>query len=239
MAARDVAEQIVDVFNGEPARSAINAPYIPAETLAVLSPYIGLVKSLCKILFSLAEGQANNIRIKYEGGLAEYDTNALKAAVIGSLLEGLTEEKVNIVNCNVVAARRGLTVIEEKETSCANYGSLLTIEIRTTSTTYGVAGTVRDNELHIVRVKEFWLDIVPTAGSYLLFSDHLDRPGFIGAIGKITGDADINISSMHLGRLKPRGQALLVLTLDEPMPEAQQQQILVIPDVSTVTLVAL
>ncbi len=68
---------------------------------------------------------------------------------------------------------------------------------------------------------------------------HRDRPGLMGAVGKITGDADINISSMNVSRLKPRGQALAILALDELLPEEQQQQILSIPDVSTVKVVKL
>jgi len=239
LAARDAAEQIIDVFKGQPARSAINVPYIPAETLKVLAPYIKLASTLCKLVYKLGEGQAKTIRIKYEGDIANYDTNALKAAVVGGLLEGISEERVNIVNCNLIAAKRGLTVIEEKEATCDNYASLLTVEINTNRGICAVAGTVMHDAPHIVRVNEYWLDIVPVPGSYFLFSDHLDRPGFIGAIGKITGDADINISSMHLGRLKPRGQALLVLTMDEPLPEKQQQQILAIPDVYSVKLVEL
>ena len=239
LAARDVAEQIADIFRGQPARSAINVPYIPSETLAALAPYMKLATILCRVVYKLAEGQAKTIRIKYDGDIATYDTNALKAAVVGGLLEGISEERVNIVNCNLIAAKRGLTVIEEKEATCANYASLLTVEITTTVGACAVAGTVMHNESHIVRVNDYWLDIVPVPGSYFLFSDHLDRPGFIGAIGKITGDVDINISSMHLGRLKPRGQALLVLTLDEPLPEKQQQQILAIPDVYSVKLVEL
>jgi D-3-phosphoglycerate dehydrogenase len=95
------------------------------------------------------------------------------------------------------------------------------------------------NESHIVRINQYWLDIVPTPGSFFLFSDHRDRPGLIGAVGKITGDANVNISFMHLGRLAPRGQALLVLTMDEPLPPKQQQQILDLPDVYSVKLVAL
>lgn len=239
LAARDVAEQIVDVFRGQPARSAVNVPYIPSETLTALAPYMKLAKTLCKLVYKLPEGQAKTIRIRYEGDIANYDTNALKAAVIGGLLEGISEERVNIVNCNLIAAKRGLTVIEEKEAVCANYASLLTVGITTNRGDCAVAGTVMHDESHIVRVNDYWLDIVPVPGAYFLFSDHLDRPGFIGAIGKITGDADINISSMHLGRLKPRGQALLVLTLDEPLPEEQQQQILAIPDVYSVKLVEL
>ncbi len=239
LAARDVAEQIVDVFRGQPARSAINVPYVPSETLEALAPYLKLANTLCKLVYRLAEGQAKSIRIRYEGDIANYDTNPLKAAVVGGLLEDNSEERVNIVNCNHIAAKRGLSVIEEKEATCANYASLLTVAITTTAGSWMVSGTVMQNESHIVRINDYWLDIVPIPGSYFLFSDHKDRPGLIGAVGKITGDADINISFMHLGRLKKRGQALLVLILDEPLPEEQQKQILDIPDVQTVKLVAL
>ncbi|MCX7912602.1 MAG: phosphoglycerate dehydrogenase, partial [Dehalococcoidales bacterium] len=238
-AARDVAEQIVAIFRGQPARSAVNAPYIPTETITALAPYFRLASVLCKIVYKLAEGQAKSIRIRYEGEIANYDTNPLKTAVIAGLFEGIAEERVNIVNANLIAAKRGITIVEEKEATCTNYASLLTVSIVTTTGSCTVAGTIINNECHIVRVNDYWLDIVPTPGAYFLFSDHKDRPGLIGAVGKITGDADINISFMHLGRLKPRGKALLVLALDEPLPEEQQKQILAIPDVYTVKLVAI
>ncbi len=239
LAARDVSEQIADMFKGQPARAAINVPYIPSETMTALTPFLKLANTLCKLAYKLAEGQSKSIRIKYNGDIANYDTNILKAAVVGGILSGYSEERVNIVNCNVIAAKRGLTIIEEKEATCANYASLLTIEITTTTGAWTVAGTIMNGEAHIVRVKDYWLDIVPTPGSYFLFSDHRDRPGFIGSVGKITGDANVNISSMHLGRLKPRGQALLVLSLDEPLPAKAQQKIMALPDVQSVKLVAL
>ncbi len=239
LAARDVAEQISDIFKGLPARAAINMPYIPSETMTALKPYLKLTGTLCKIVYALAEGQSKTIRVKYNGDIASYDTNIIKATVISGLLYGGSDERVNIVNCGVLAAKRGLTVVEEKEATGANYASLLTLEITTTTGVWIVAGTIINGESHIVRIKDYWLDIVPTPGSYFLFSDHRDRPGFIGSIGKITGDANVNISSMHLGRLKQRGQALLVLTLDEPLPAKQQQQIMALPDVTSVKLVAL
>ena len=123
--------------------------------------------------------------------------------------------------------------MEEKDTTCENYASLITVAVKTSTGVTTVAGTVMHGETHVVRVNDYWLDIVPVGG-YFLFSDHRDRPGLIGAVGKITGDADINISSMHLGRLELRGKALLVLALDEPLPEEQQQQILALPEVYTV-----
>ena len=79
---------------------------------------------------------------------------------------------------------------------------------------------------------------VPTGG-YFLFSDHRDRPGLIGAVGNITGSADINISSIQLVRLQPRGQALMILALDEALPEKQIQEILALQDVYAAKLVRL
>ena len=236
--AMDVAVQIVDVLRGQPARYAVNAPFISPETLVVLAPFIKAVAKTGKLASQLAGGQMSAIKIKYEGEVAEYDTNVLKAAVLGGILEEISEERVNLVNANIIAAHRGLTVVEQKEASCENYASLVTIEITTSTGATAVAGTVMRGELHIVRVNNYWLDIVPTGG-YFLFSDHLDRPGLISAVSKVTGDADVNISAMHVGRLKPRGQALMILALDEPLSEENLRQILAIPDVYTAKLVKL
>ena len=238
MAAKDVAEQVVDVLRGQPARYAVNAPFIPAETLAMLAPFIKVASTGGKLVRQLAEGQVGDIRIKYEGEISSYDASILKAAALGGLLEEVSEERVNVVNANLVAARRGLSVVEEKEAACENYASLVTVEVITSAGVTAVAGTVMHSEPHIVRVNNYWLDIVPT-GPYFLFSDHRDRPGMLGAVGKICGDANINISAMHVGRLKPRGQALMILALDEPLPEEQRQQILSVPDIYTAKLVKL
>ena len=238
MAAKDVAEQIIEVFKGHPARYSVNAPFISTETLSILAPFLKAASTAGKLVSQLVEGQMNTIQIKYDGEIANYDTNALKAAVLGGLLEGVSEERVNLVNANLVAARRGLAVVEQKETTCENYASLITVEVTTSSGVTTIAATAMREEPHVVRVNNYWLDIVPTGG-YFLFSDHRDRPGLISAVSKVTGDADVNISAMHVGRLKPRGQALMVLALDEPLPEEERQQILSIPDVYTAKLVKL
>ena len=238
MAAKDVAEQIIEVFKGLPARYSVNAPFISVETLSILAPFLKVASTAGRLVSQLVEGQMNTIQIKYNGEISNYDTNALKAAVLGGLLEGVSEERVNLVNANLVAARRGLAVVEQKETACENYASLITVDVTTSSGVTTVAATVMRGESHIVRVNNYWLDIMPTGG-YFLFSDHRDRPGLISAVSKVTGDADVNISSMHVGRLKPRGQALMILALDEPLPEEQLEQILSIPDIYTAKLVKL
>jgi len=238
MVAEDVAKQIIAVFKGQPARYAVNAPFISVETLSVLAPFIKAATIAGKLVTQLVEGQIGSIQIKYEGEISNYDTNVLKAAFLGGLLEEISEERVNLVNANIIAARRGLTVVEQKEAICENYASLITAAVTTNTDSVTVATTVVRGETHIVRVNDYWIDIYPSEG-YFLFSDHLDRPGILGAVGKITGNANINISAMHVGRLKPRGRALMILTLDELLPEEQQQQILSVPDIYTAKVVKL
>jgi D-3-phosphoglycerate dehydrogenase len=230
LAATEVVQQIIDVFNGQPARYAVNAPFIKAEAMPFLSPFLEVCSTIGNVASYLGEGQMTGLHIKYQGEISGYDTNALKAAILGGVLNRLTEERVNVVNANIIAARRGIKVIEQKETTCENYANLITLEVTTNNETITVAGTVLRGETHIVRVNDYWIDIIPTGG-YFLFCDHRDRPGLIGAVGKIAGDGDINISYMHLSRLKPRGQALMILALDAPFSKEQIDKILAMPDV--------
>ncbi|MCL0093425.1 phosphoglycerate dehydrogenase [Dehalococcoidia bacterium] len=234
----DIAEQVTDILQGRPAKYAVNMPLISAEILPFLTPFMNVASLLGRLVAQLAEGQLSIITIKYEGEIADHGTDALKAAVIGGLLESTTDERVNLVNANVVAQRRGLRVIEQRSTACENYGNLITAEVTTSVGTVIASGTILRGEPHIVRVNEYWVDIVSTGG-YWLFSDHLDRPGLIGAVGTVTGEADINISSMHVARQEPRGRALMVLALDEPVSEQQRQRLLAVPDVYTVKVVKL
>jgi len=238
LAATEIAKQVIDIFNGQPARYAVNAPLISAEAMPVIVPFLNVSTKLGNLVSYLGEGQLKSLQIKYQGEIAAYDTNALKAAILGGLLDRLTEERVNIVNANALASKRGIKVLEEKVADCKNYANLITLEVVTSADTITVSGTVMRGETHIMQINDYWFDIVPTGG-YFLFSDHHDRPGIIGAVGKITGDADINISYMHLSRLKPRGQALMILALDEPLKEKQIQQILALPDINSAKVVKL
>ena len=237
-AAMEVAEQIIDVLSGKPARTALNTPMIPPETLSVIGPFLGVSQQVGRLLYQLGEGQMSALTIKYEGELANHDTAALKAAVVGGLMESISEERVNLVNANLIAQRRGLKITEQKSTTCENYGNLITLEVATSAGATTVAGTVMRGEPHIVRINSYWIDIVPRGG-FLLLSDHRDRPGFIGEVGTMLGDADINISSMLLGRLEPRGPALMVLELDEPVDDRTLEKLKALPEVYTMKLVKL
>jgi D-3-phosphoglycerate dehydrogenase len=233
-AAKDIAEQLIAVLQGKPSKYAVNAPHIAPE----LIPFINAASITGSLASQLMEGQISSTHIKYSGEMTNYDCSPIRAAAISGLLQQAVEERINLVNANFIAIQRGLKISEEKEVTCQNYSNLLTVKVDTNVGATTISGTVRDNETHIVQVDNFWMDIVPTGG-YFLFCGHRDRPGLIGAIGNITGKANINISAMHLSRLQLRGQALAILALDEPLNEEQRQEVLALPEVYTVKAVKL
>jgi D-3-phosphoglycerate dehydrogenase len=230
--AKDIAEQVLTVLRGEFSKYAVNMPHVRHELL----PFLKAASLIGSFASQLMEGQITDIRIKYCGGIANYDLSPVKVSVISGLLGQVTEEKINLVNANFLAAQRGLKISEEKELICPNYSNLLTISVNTNSGTTTISGTARDSETHIVQINEFWMDIVPTEG-YLLLCDHLDTPGRVGAIGTMLGKAGINISAMHSSRQKPGGKALMILALDQLPTEEQRREITTLPDIYTAKVV--
>ena len=81
-----------------------------------------------------------------------------------------------------------------------------------------VAGTVANGEPRLTRLDDYWLDMAPS--EVMLITRHQDKPGTMGRIGLILGDADVNISAMHLARTRPREDAFMILALDDDVPDA-------------------
>ena len=118
------------------------------------------------------------------------------------------------------------------------YNSLITVEIETSQGMTVISGTHMRSATHIVRVDDYWIDIVPNGG-YMLFTDHEDKPGMIGSVGTITGKHDLNIGFMEVGRLSPRGRATMILGLDDTVPQEALDEIKSLVNVFSVRLVYL
>ena len=188
---------------------------------------------------SSLEGHPESLTIRYQGDIAKEDTNPIKVAVLAGLLETLTEERVNMVNADIIASSRGLSVTEQKESTCENYANMVAVEVNTGSGSTLVAGSSLRGKTHLTRVGDYWLEIEPT-GSYVLFTEHRDRPGMIGVVGTVIGNANINISQMQVSRGVHRGgSAMMVLCLDDSITEECYQQIRAIPDMYKVLAVKL
>jgi D-3-phosphoglycerate dehydrogenase / 2-oxoglutarate reductase len=238
-AGKDVAEQVVAVLRGNPARTPVNAPAVSPDGMMALTDYITAATTLGMIATQLMEGQAKSITIYYQGDIAVKTTTPLKAAILSGLLENVTDERVNMVNMDIVAASRGLRVSEVKHETCENYSNMLTVEIQSSSGKTTVAVSSLRERMYLVRVNDFWFEIEPT-GSYMLFTEHKDRPGQIGAVGTVMGNAGVNISQMQVSRgLERGGKAMMVLCVDDHLTDDVRQRLLSIQDMYRVHVVSL
>jgi D-3-phosphoglycerate dehydrogenase len=233
----DVAQQVVDVLAGRPAAHPVNAPIIPPEAQAELLPFCELAEKLGRMAFQLMDRRLSQLRITYAGQVAEMNTDPLRALLIKGLLQDVSESRITLVNAGLVARSRGLQLIEEKTGDAGHFASLITLSFSDNGQERVLSGTVLRNEPHIVHIDRYWLDFVPRAYHLLIY--HQDRPGMIGEVGRLTGEADINIAFMGVGRLQPRGEALMVLTLDETVPPQVRAQIAALKDIYAVRLLEL
>jgi D-3-phosphoglycerate dehydrogenase len=217
--AAQVATDVLAVLEGRPAQFAVNAPSIRPEEAELLEPYRELVVMLGKLATQLADGRLRSAEVAYRGQIADSNVTVLTAAAIQGLLEPISDTPVNLVNARLLAQRRGLEVIETRSPTPSHYTSLVRVTVRTQIGTTSVAGVISDGRANVVQIDEYELHLPPTPG-YLLVTQHVDQPGIIGLVGTLLGEADINISSMQVGRMAPRGQALMLLSVDEPVPQA-------------------
>jgi D-3-phosphoglycerate dehydrogenase len=230
----DVAGEVLTVLDGRMSRCAVNAPHASAE----LMPYLQMCMTIGSFASQLMDGQIRKVSVRYCGDLSTAGCDPLKAAVIAGILQQVTEQRVNLVNADLVAQQRGLRLAEENEPTCGNYSNMITVTVESDSGTTTVSGTVRDGEVRVVQVNDFWMDLNLADGHYLL-CDHIDGPGLVGAIGTILGTSGINISSMNLSRVERRGRALLIMALDEALGDAQRAEIRAIPNIHTAKTVSL
>ncbi len=235
--ALDVAEQIVDVLSGRPARYAVNAPLLAPETMLIVQPYMQVAEAIGSIATQLVTGQLSSIEIDYYGEIAEHDVSPLRASVIRGLLKPISEDNVNIVNATHVAQSRGWDIDERLRASHDVFLNLIHVKVGTSEAEVSVGGTVEHGQPHVVILNGLDVDIMPEPGTFLLACDNEDRPGMIGKVGTLLGQFDINIQSMQVGRQGRRSRALMLISVDESPTEEQQEQIEAIDGIYNVRVV--
>lgn len=234
----DVAEQIIAVLGGEPARYAVNAPLIAPETYSYLAPFLPVAAKAGALAVQLHEGQMGAIEIDYSGEIATHDVTPLKAAVVGGLLKPVSEDHVNVVNVDIITQRRGISITEKLGPSHEIYANLVTVRMKSSAGVTEVSGTLAHDGPHIVSIDDYWVDVPPGEG-YILLCENRDRPGMIGAVGTLMGEFGVNISFMNVGRHEKSGNALMVITLDDTLSSEQLEKTKEIPGIISVRLARL
>jgi D-3-phosphoglycerate dehydrogenase len=159
------------------------------------------------------------VRVTYVGELTAHDASAVTLAILKGILTPMVGENVNYVNASVIAAERGVRVIEAKAAQPEDFTNLVSIDVRSDGTTLTVQGTLSARrEPRIVRIDRYFVETSPEG--YMLIIKNRDKPGLIGNLGTLLGKAQINIAGMSNGRDEPGGMAITVVNIDQPVPPA-------------------
>ena len=211
-----IAEQMADYLITGAVTNALNMPAISADEAPRLKPYIALAEKLGSFAGQLTETPITMVRIEYAGGAGEMNTRALTSALLAGLLKPMLGE-VNMVSAPAVARERGLQVDETRQTPRGIYDSYIRLSVQADGLERSVAGTVfSDGKPRIIQIKG--IELEADFGPHMLYVTNLDKPGFIGALGMLLGNANVNIASFHLGRLAEGSDAICLVQLDEPIP---------------------
>ncbi len=226
----DVAEQIRDILLGLPARSAVNIPGLTPDVMEKLRPYLQLAETLGNLVGQLAGGRIDWLNVRLQGELAGSESQPLVVASIKGLLSPALRERVNYVNACIEAKERGIRVIETRDASIRDYSGSIHLEARGSLGEHSVTGALLSTgEIRITDLDEFPHNVPPS--DYMLFTRHRDMPGIIGKIGSLLGSFNVNIASMQVGRKIVRGDAVMVISLDDPLPEGLLAEITKVPGI--------
>lgn len=217
-AGTQVADYVNLALAGEFVPSAVNVQGGPIDD--VIKPYLPLAEELGRLVTALGDqGLGAEVTVEYLGDIASADCRTLGLSVLKGLLAPTAGEPVTFVNAPLLAQDRGLNLREVSDSHSDDYVSLLRVTgVGRDGRTIRVAGTV----LHPgerERLVEVWntpVDVEPTP--YMAFFRYTDRPGVVGTVGTVLGEAGVNIAAAQVGRSEAEGEAIMALSLDEAVP---------------------
>jgi len=215
--ALQVSEQISDYLLTGAVTNALNSPSVNAEEAPRLKPYIALAEKLGAFAGQMVDVGILGIDIAYEGEVAKLNTKPLTSTALAGVLKPALAE-VNMVSAPAVAKDRGITVSESRQDESPVYESVMRITVTTELGKRSFAGSVIGGAPRIVEVKGMELDAPFTEA--MLYVNNLDKPGFIGALGALLGEAGVNIATFNLGRRAPGEDAIALVGVDQAPTDA-------------------
>jgi D-3-phosphoglycerate dehydrogenase / 2-oxoglutarate reductase len=183
-------------------------------------PGLPLAETLGQLFTGLAGGVATSLTIEVRGEIAAEDVGVLQLAALKGVFRAVVEEQVTYVNAPLLASERGITVALERDAQSPDYRNVVTVRgVLPDGTALSVSGTLMGTRQveRITEIDGYEVDLRPSA--HLLFLRYDDRPGVVGNVGALLGEAGVNIASAQVSRGEAAGsEALMSLSLDSPVP---------------------
>jgi D-3-phosphoglycerate dehydrogenase len=234
----EAAQLLINFFERGQIRFAVNMPTLDKAELDDLRLYLDLGRRLGMLHAQMDRGTVKSATLRYRGEVAAKNTRLITASFAAGWMEAALEDQVNLVNAEILARERGITLIEEKTTDTGDFATMIQTEVITGSKTFVASGTLFGREfIRLVRLGPYRLD-AHFDGNLLIFT-HRDVPGLIGFIGTTMGRHQVNIAQMNVGREGPGGNAIGVVNLDSSPPEAALEEVKAHPDILSVNLIKL
>jgi D-3-phosphoglycerate dehydrogenase len=147
------------------------------------------------------------IEVCVEGEIGAHDTRIVGLAVLKGLFARVSSDPVTYVNAPQRARDHGIDLREVSSTTSEDYVNLVSVS----GGGHSISGTLhwRRNEQRIVMVDGHTFDVPPVDHMVMITND--DRPGVIGTVGTLLGDAGVNIADMDVGRSDTSGQAVMLI----------------------------
>ena len=216
-AALIVANEIITVFQGGSPRNVLNMPVLDSKTYTSMKPYLNLSEKLGSFVVQAAPGTIQKLNVTYCGELADIPKkDILTRTILQGILNPILNEPVNMINAPSIAKRRGLVITESKRSESEGYRCIIVLNVKTDQGEFSVEGTYVD-EPKIIKINNYWVDVKPEGNMFI--AKYQDLPGTIGAIGTKLGEHEINIATMQVGRREAGGEAVMVLKVDQNVPE--------------------
>jgi D-3-phosphoglycerate dehydrogenase len=213
-----VARSVKLALQGEFVPDAVNvqAGGVVAEEVRPLLP---LAEKLGRVFTALAGGVAASVTVEVRGEVVANDVSVLKLAATKGLFAGVVEEQVTYVNAPLLAVDRGVEVILTTSPEGGEHGSLVVVRgAKPNGRMVSVSGTFVAAPRETAKLTELdGYDLDLAAEGVLMFFRYSDRPGIVGAVGSIVGGSGVNIASMQVSRREVGGEALMTLTVDNPV----------------------
>jgi D-3-phosphoglycerate dehydrogenase len=184
----------------------------------------------------LTETGLKGATITYAGHASTLNARPLTQAILCGLLAPLSAS-VNMVNAPAMAKSRGIQVTTVAHEHVDGYQTLITLEVLTERGPRTVSGTLFQGERpRVVEVRG--IPIEAQLDGHMLYVRNRDKPGFIGALGRLLGDAGVNIATFHLGRDEAGGDAIALVAVDQKVPDEVLGAIAALPHVLQVKALA-
>ncbi len=228
--ALQVAEQMADYLTTGTVVNALNVPSVSAEDAPKLTPYMILAEQLGSFAGQLVQTGVKALSIEYEGQVAGLNTNPLTSALLKGLLTPILEAgSVNMVNAPVIARDRDINVTEVTNKRGTHYQTKIELQVQTENQTHTITGTLFGDKPRIVNVNGIVMEA--ELGANMLYVTNIDKPGFVGNLGRTLGDAGVNIATFELGRTTSGGEAIALVNVDQPLTDEIIAKVCAIPNV--------